>query len=465
MRAVVLATGLGLLLAPLPSPAETLPGHQQQIRQIFEELIEIDTSSTGSTTKAATAMARRLKEAGFPTADIQVVGPVPKKQNLVVRYRGAGKKKPLLLLAHLDVVDARREDWSLDPFKFTEKDGYFYGRGTTDDKAMAAIWVATFLRLKKERYVPDRDLIVALTADEEGGDHNGVAWILKNRRELLDADLCLNEGGAGEIKDGKYLVNEVQAAEKVYQTFVLEVKNKGGHSSLPVKDNAIVRLAAGLVKIGSFDFPVSMSEITRVYFDRMSAVVSGPVAKDMKAVAKGRPDPRTVKRLSDFPIYNALLRTTCVPTRLEGGHADNALPQTARAVVNCRLLPGHAPKDVQATLAKVVADPQISIKANQDSTSGPASPLRPDLLQAVERVTRAMWPGVAVVPIMGTGATDGLYLRRAGIDTYGVSGLFEDMDDVRAHGRDERIGVKQFFDGNEFLYRLVKDLSGAPAAR
>jgi acetylornithine deacetylase/succinyl-diaminopimelate desuccinylase-like protein len=465
MRLAVPVALLGLLIPGLAGADAPLTADQKLVRDIFEELIEIDTSSTGSTSKAAVAMAKRLKTAGFAPADVQVLGPVPKKGNLVARLRGSGKRKPLLLLAHLDVVDARRDDWSLDPFTFTEKDGYYYGRGTTDDKGMAAIFVATLIRLKKEGYVPDRDLIVALTADEEGGDHNGVSWLLKDHRDLLDAEYCINEGGGGEMKAGRYVANSVQASEKVYQSFVLETRNKGGHSSMPVKDNAIVRLAAAVTRIGAFDFPVSMSEITRGYFAKMSAVETGQLAKDMKAILKDKPDPAAVKRLSGNPLYNAKMRTTCVPTRLEGGHADNALPQSAKSIVNCRLLPGHASSDVLAALQKVVADPQVSVKPKAEAPSGPASPLLPDVMQAIERLTQAMWPGVPVVPTMSTGATDGLYLRRAGIPTYGVDGIFLDIDDVRAHGRDERVGVKQFFDGYEFLYRLTRELSGGATTK
>jgi len=437
-----------------------LDAHNQLARDIYKELIEINTTdSIGNTTTAAEAMAARLTSAGFPESDIQVLGPNPRKGNLVARYRGTGRRKPMLLLAHLDVVEALREDWSLDPFKLTEKDGYFYGRGSTDDKAMAAVWVATLIHFRQEGYMPDRDLIVALTADEEAGDYNGVDWILKNHRELIDADFALNEGGESLIKDGKYLLNAVQPSEKVYQSFRLEVRNAGGHSSRPVKDNAIYHLAEGLTRLSKYQFPARLNEVTLGYFQRMSALQSGQLGADMKALAKNPSDKSAIARLSTLPYENALLRTTCVATRLEGGHADNALPQTARAVVNCRLLPGDSPVEVRATLIRVIDDPKISVTPIGDANPSEASPLRPDIMGAVEQITNQMWPGIPVIPVMSTGATDGLYLRNAGIPTYGVSGFFEDVDDTRAHGRDERLGVRQFYEGREFLYRLVKALS------
>ena len=434
--------------------------HNQLAREIFKELIEINTTdSVGDTTKAAQAVAVRLKAAGFPESDVQVLGPNPRKGNLVARYRGTGQRKPLLLLAHLDVVEALREDWSFEPFTFLEKDGYFYGRGTTDDKSMAAIWTATFIRFKQEGYKPDRDLILALTADEEGGNFNGVEWLLANHRQLIDADAALNEGGESVMKNGRYLLNAVQPSEKVYQSYRLEVKNAGGHSSRPVKDNAIYHLAEGLARLAKFEFPVRLNEVTTAYYERMAPLQSGQMAADMRAAAKKPPDRRALARLSASPYDNALLRTTCVATRLEAGHAENALPQTARAVVNCRILPGESPVEVRSTLIRVLNNRKISVAPIAEARPSDASPLRPDIMGALEKTTNEMWPGIPVVPVMSTGATDGLYLRIAGIPTYGVSGLFEEIDDNRAHGKDERMGVKQFYEGREFLYRLVKALS------
>jgi acetylornithine deacetylase/succinyl-diaminopimelate desuccinylase-like protein len=434
--------------------------HNQLAREIYKELIEINTTdSIGDTTRAAEAVAVRLKAAGFPEADVRILGPHPRKGNLVARYRGTGQRRPLLLLAHLDVVEALREDWSFDPFTFLEKDGYFYGRGTIDDKAMAAIWAATFIRFKQEGYKPDRDLILALTADEEGGDFNGVQWLLKNHRDLIDADAALNEGGESVMKNRKYILNAIQPSEKVYQSFRLEVKNPGGHSSRPVKDNAIYRLADGLARLSKHEFPIKLNEVTRQYYQRMANLQSGQMAADMRAAARKSPDRGALARLSASPYDNALLRTTCVATRLDAGHAENALPQTARAVVNCRILPGESPAEVRSALIRVINDNKISVTAIADATASDPSPLRPDIMAAVEQVTDQMWPGVPVIPLMSTGATDGLFLRNAGIPTYGVSGLFEEVDDNRAHGKDERMGVKQFYEGREFLYRLVKALS------
>ena len=462
IRTIIFCVILALLAMSSSSSGQLKPpsSWQQLAQKIFEELININTTdSVGSTTKAAEAMAAELRAAGFLKEDIQVLGPNPRKGNLIARLHGTGEHKPLLLLAHLDVVEALREDWSFDPFKFFEKDGYFYGRGTTDDKAMAAIWIANLIRFKQERFEPDRDIIVALTADEEGGNSNGVTWLLQNHRNLIEAEYCFNEGGGGLIKNGKYLLNEVQASEKVYLSFNLEVKNRGGHSSLPTKDNAIYHLAEGLTRLARFDFPVHLDEITRAYFERSASLETGQSAADMKAVTFIPPDPAAVERLSRIPLYNALMRTTWVATRLAGGHADNALPQTARAVVNCRILPGESPNEVEKTLVKVLADKQISVSRIGKPLSCPASPLKPEIMKPIEQITIEMWPDVPVIPTMCTGGTDGLYLRNAGIPTYGVSGIFQDMDDFRAHGKDERIRVKSFFEGQEFLYRLVKAIS------
>jgi acetylornithine deacetylase/succinyl-diaminopimelate desuccinylase-like protein len=454
---------LTLLVAAIASiaSAQTSSPHDRLAREIYQELVNIDTSPKAGTTRAAQAMAKRLLDAGFPAGDVHVLGGAPDQHNLVARLRGTGAEQPILLLAHLDVVEARKEDWSVDPFTFQEKDGYFYGRGTTDDKAQAAIWVATLIRFKQEGFTPRRDLVVALTADEEGwGPVNGVDWLLKNHRALIDAEYCINEGGGGQIKNGRRVLNEVQAAEKHYATFRIEARNKGGHSSLPVRDNAIYSLAAALGKLAGYDFPVRLTEVTKAFFGRTAALVGGQDGADMKAVTESvEPDPAAVARLSRTALYNAMLRTTCIATMLEAGHAENALPQMARATVNCRVIPGEKPSDVQRTLERVIGDPALRVSAVTDYPPSPVSPLRPDLLQTVERTTAEMWPGVPVVPVMATGGTDGVFLRIAGIPTYGISGLFEDIDDVRAHGRDERLGVQAFYEGREFLYRLVKALA------
>ena len=432
-------------------------------REILKELVDINTTDTpnGNVTKAAEAVKARLLAAGFPAADVQVLGPDPRKGNLVARLRGTGGRRPLLLLAHLDVVEAKREDWSFDPFILLEKDGFFYGRGTSDDKSMAAQFVANLIRLKEEGVKPERDLILALTADEEGGDFNGVDWLLKNHRRLIDAEFSINEGGSGRMRGGKYLTNEIQASEKVFQDFRLEVTNSGGHSSLPIADNAIYHLAGGLARLAKFEFPVELNEVTRGYFERSAAVQSDPrMAADMRAVAGPTPDLEAATRLSSsLPYYNAQMRTTCVATRLLGGHANNALPQMATANVNCRILPGVSPASVRDKLIEVLADARIKVTFVGEATPSKPSPLRPDVIGTVESLTKEMFPGVVVVPVMSTGATDGLYLRNGEIPTYGVDGTFVDIDDVRSHGRDERVGVKQFYEGLEFQYRLIKALA------
>jgi acetylornithine deacetylase/succinyl-diaminopimelate desuccinylase-like protein len=472
MRTSVIAL-LAAVMSIVPAAAQnTVPAsaprgsqYDESARAIFKELVEINTTdSVGSTTKAAEAMAARLRAAGFPDADVQVVGPNARKGNLVARLRGRGAGKPILLLAHLDVVEAQKSDWSadLDPFAFTERDGFFYGRGTSDDKAQAAIWIANLIRYKQEGYVPARDLIVALTADEEGGSSNGVQWLLANRRGLIDADYALNEGGGGDLKNGKAIANEVQAAEKMYFSLALEARNAGGHSSLPRKDNAIYSLASALTRLAAFEFPFELNDVTRAYFAQMASIETGQTAADMTAVSLPATDLAAAARLAaSSPTYNSMMRSTCVATQLSGGHAENALPQFARAVVNCRILPGSNPRAIEQALKTAIADDGIAIRVTWEPVPSPASPLRPDLMAAVQRHTAEMWPGVIVLPMMATGATDGLHLRNAGIPTYGVDGIFYDVDDVRAHGRDERLGIKEFYGGLEFLYRLVKTLAGS----
>jgi acetylornithine deacetylase/succinyl-diaminopimelate desuccinylase-like protein len=454
----------------VPVAAQAPADYQRMGRAILKELIETDTThSTGSTTVAAERMAARLVAAGFPKADVMVVRGTGKgtetKGNLVARYRGKGLRKPVVFIAHLDVVEARREDWSMDPFVLTEQDGYFYGRGTLDQKGGSATLVAAFVRLRQEQWVPDRDLILALTADEEGGTENGVTWLLANRRDLIDADYSINiDTGGGELRGGKITALDVQAAEKIYASFSLTVKNPGGHSSLPSRDNAIYRLAAGLQRLAAFEFPVRLTDITRTYFERM-APLSGDRAADMRAVAGTAPDLAAAARLATkSPFYNAQLRTTCVATMLQAGHAENALPQTAQATVNCRLLPIDDAAAVQQALVRVLADSHIVVSPIGTPTPSPPSPLAPEPLAAIDAAARAVWgsaPAVPIIPYMETGATDGLFLRNAGIPVYGVTGIAHDPDDVRAHGKDERILVKSFNEGLEFAYQIARALGGA----
>ena len=446
------------------SDAGLLP-HQLMAKNFLRELIEIDTThATGDNTAAAQAMADKLLVAGFPPEDVQVLVPAENKGNLVARYRGRESgRKPILLLAHIDVVAADPADWTLPPFEFIEQDGYFYGRGTTDDKDEAAIHIANLIRLKEEGYVPDRDIIVALTADEEGGTHNGVTWLLEHHRELIDAEYALNEGGSGGMRNGIHIMNTVQASEKVYQSFKLETTNPGGHSSLPVRNNAIYHLADALIQIRNHDFPVSLNQVTRMFFER-TADLGSEYEDAMRGILQDPPDPAAAAALSRLPMFNSRLRTTCVATELDGGHAENALPQRARATVNCRVLPGESIDEVEEMLRTIIGNDDVTVtRLTDDGMSGiesPPSPLTPEMLGAIESVTEEMWPGVQVIPTMGTGATDGLFLRNAGIPVYGVSGLFADMDEpTRAHGQNERILAKSYFDGQEFLYRLTKTLT------
>jgi acetylornithine deacetylase/succinyl-diaminopimelate desuccinylase-like protein len=449
--------------SPSANAQTTRPDTEKQRAQdIYKQFIEIQSGfTTGSTTPVAEAAAARLRAAGFPDSDIFVGGAIPKKANLVVRYRGTGASKPILLLAHTDVVEAKREDWSMDPFQFNERDGFFYGRGTGDDKAQAAVWIANLIQYKREGFKPDRDIIVALTADEEGGGpYNGVDWLLKNHRDLIDAELALNEGGWGEESKGKKISNDLQVSEKYVLNFRFEVRNKGGHSSMPVRDNAIYHLAGALQRLADFGFPLKTNEVTAAYFQQMAKIETGPIKDDLTKIASGSRE--AMERVAAAsPAWNSTLRTTCVATMLEGGHAINALPQLAAATVNCRVLPEDSPEYVLGTLQKVVTDEQVSVKQLNDLGKAIASPMRPDVLKAVSDITTRMWPGVPTVPIMVMGATDGRYLRAAGIPTYGIQGFFMDRDDIRFHGRDERLGVESFFEGQAFLYELVKGLSSA----
>lgn len=461
-----------LALASLPAGAQEVAAspsvltrrsdaHEQRALEIYRELIEIDTThDSGSTTEAAEAMAARLIAAGFPAADVQVLEELPRKGNLVARYRGREEgAEALLLLAHLDVVEADPADWSVPPFVLLEQDGYYYGRGTLDDKDEAAIHVANLIRLREEGFVPDRDIIVALTADEEGGPDNGVEWLLEQHRDAIDAGFALNEGGGGALRAGRRISNYVQTSEKVYQSYDLEVTNPGGHSSRPEPDNAIYRLANALVRVSEHEFPLTLNDTTRRYFELTAASVEPDIAGAMRGVIRTPADRAAVAALSAIPTYNALLRTTCVATMLDAGHAENALPQRARATINCRIMPGESPDDVRAELARVIGDDQVTITPLDIARPSAPSPLAESIVGPIERITADLWPGLPVIPMMSTGATDSLYLRNVGIPVYGVSGIFADIDDNRAHGRDERLLVESFYEGLEFLYRLTRELA------
>ena len=433
----------------------------KRFHAIYKELVETNTShSVGDNTLAARRMAKHLKDAGFADADMQILEPFPKKGNLVARYRGDGSRKPLLLLAHLDVVEALRGDWKTDPFVLQETDGYFTARGSIDDKAMAAAFVSILAQLRREGFRPKRDIILALTADEERGDvpSNGVYWLVNNKRELLEAELGLNEGGGGELKDGRPSILRMQVAEKMYTTYQFMVRNPGGHSSLPTQENAIYVLSEALGRVGGHKFPVKLSEGTRSYFEKSAKVSSGQLADDMRAVASGEADDKAIERLSASPFYNAQLRTTCVATRVQAGHADNALPQSASATVNCRILPHDDARAIDAEVQRL-AGSKVEVKQVNPPLASPPSPLRPDVVKLVEALTNEMWPGVVVIPSMSTGATDSRFMRNLGMPVYGVSGLFTDPADYRIHGLDERITQKALYEGREFMYRLVKRLA------
>jgi acetylornithine deacetylase/succinyl-diaminopimelate desuccinylase-like protein len=460
---VGIVLGLAVALAWAAARADdAVPERERGLaREIYAQLVGMDTTyGSGETTRAAEAVAARLREAGIPGGDVAVLGPSPRKKNLVARVRGSGAQKPLLLLAHLDVVAARRDDWSVDPFTLLERDGYFYGRGTSDDKAMAAIFAAHLIRLARERIPLRRDVILALTAEEEGGGpENGADWLLREQRALVDAGLVLNEGGGGSMRNGRYLYNAVQAAEKTYMNYELAVRNAGGHSSRPTPENAIYRLAHALLRVEAHAFPIELNDVTRSFLGAVAHVESGDTARDMAALAADPADAAAARRLATQPTYSALLRTTCVATQLEAGHARNALPQLARANVNCRILPGHRVAEVEAELVRAIGDARVELSPSEPEVSAPPASIDPAFLRSVERVTEAMWPGVPVVPTMIAAATDSKYFRAADIPAYGVSGIFVDVDDVRAHGRDERLGVRQFYEGQEFLWRLVLDLA------
>jgi acetylornithine deacetylase/succinyl-diaminopimelate desuccinylase-like protein len=461
MRSALIASLLALEVAAPAAPV--LSPEQQFARDVYRELLEINTvTATGDTLRAAQAMAARLRAAGFPEEEVHVFNPAPRKGNLVARLRGTGARRPILLVAHLDVIEAKPTDWSTDPFTPVEKDGWLYARGSTDDKAMAASFVAALVRYKREGFVPARDIVLVLETDEEILDENGLGmrWLLKNHRDLLDAEVALNEGGNVLYVKGKPVSLELQTSEKISTFFLLEVKNKGGHSSLPSRDNAIYRLADALGRIARFDFPVKLNETTRATLDRAVVREEPAIAADIRSILGSRPDPRAAERLSQVPRYNAMLRTTCVATLLEAGHAPNALPQVARATVNCRILPDESADEIQRTLVRVVADEQIAVTKTGGGNPSPPSPIDARLVRTIERVASDFWPGVPVGPVMVPATTDSLYLRTAGIPTYGHSGMRRDFEDNnRIHGMDERLSVDAFYKGSEYLYRLVKAVS------
>jgi acetylornithine deacetylase/succinyl-diaminopimelate desuccinylase-like protein len=471
----VLATAAALAVTASGGAVPRTPADDASIRlatDIFRQLVEMDTTnSVGSTTEAAEAMAKRLRDAGFPAGDVVVIGPNSRKGNMVARLHGTGAYKPLLLIGHLDVVTAKRSDWTTDPFQFVEKDGYYYGRGTQDMKDGDAIMMTTLIRMKQEGFRPDRDIILALTAEEEGGPFNGVEWLIKNHRDLVDAEFVLNHDGGGVyVEKGKLLALTVDASEKVYADYQLSSVNAGGHSSIPRRDNTIYQLTDALGRLEQYTFPFEMNAVTRVELAGLAETYPAEKAALVKAVLKEPPDQEAIAKLSsDDPILNSTMRTTCVATRLAAGHANNALPQTATSNVNCRIFPGHSPEEIRQELVKIVADPRVTVSYVQ--TDGSITPTAPteespaavapseDVMKPLREVSAEFWPGMPVAPDMLVGASDSKYANAAGMPAYGISGVAIDSNDIRAHGKDERLPVQSFETGVQFYYRYLKALT------
>jgi acetylornithine deacetylase/succinyl-diaminopimelate desuccinylase-like protein len=463
--------GLSGAAAVLMALSAAAASDDKTAHDIFKQLIEINTTdSVGSTTLAAQAMAQRLLDAGFPKADVVVLGPNDRKGNMIARYHGkpGSKLKPVLIIGHLDVVEAKREDWSTDPFQFVEKDGYFYGRGTQDMKDSDAIAVSAFIRMRKEGYVPDRDIILALTADEEGGKSNGVDWLLKNHRELIEAEFALNPD-AGGVRPDKPQIVGFEATEKLYADYQVLATNPGGHSSLPIPDNAIYHVANALAALQKWAFPFELNTVTREYFTQMAKIETGQSAADMRAILTTPPDPKAVERLSQDAHSNAVMRTTCVATMLSGGHATNALPGRAEANVNCRIFPGHSQEEIRLQLIKLFNDPKLTVRYRGDNgeltdhgsdrKAMAPPPLRDDVMNSLRSVAAKLWPGYVVLPIMEPGASDSIYTMNAGIPSYGISGVAIERSDDKAHGRDERVRMDAYYKGAEFYYQFLKALT------
>jgi acetylornithine deacetylase/succinyl-diaminopimelate desuccinylase-like protein len=475
LTASVFVSCLGLSLLAQDSLPVASPADRAEAREIFKQLIEINTTDTpgGNVTTAAVAIQKRFFDAGFSTEDVRLLGPDPRKQNLVVRMRAAGRstEKPVLFLCHIDVVQALRTDWHTDPFEFVEKDGYYYGRGTQDMKDSDAALVFTFLRLHREGYKPHRDLILALTADEEGGKFNGADWLVRQHRDLVDAAFVINpDAGGVELDHGHTIVADVEATEKVYSDFQITAVNRGGHSSLPRPDNAIYELTTALNKLAAYSFPFELNEVTRNYFENLSKRETGQTATDMRAILASPPDLSAAARLSAEPSFNSNFRTTCVATRLSGGHANNALPQTAQANVNCRIFPGHSPEEIRKQLIAVFADPQLTVKYVSDAgvvadtaperkAIAPPAPIK-EVFDPLTRITQEIWPGTPVTPVMENGASDSIYFAQAGIPSYGYSAIALERDDDRAHGQDERLPVDSYWKSLDFFYAFTKELGG-----
>ena len=454
---------IGGLVAAMPAQATTETEGLQRFRAIYKELVETNTTlSAGDCTLAAQRMAARLKLAGYPDSDLRVFVPEghPKEGGLLAVLHGSDPQaKAILMLAHVDVVEAKREDWTRDPFTLIEEDGYFYGRGTSDMKAQAAIWVDNLIRYREEGYKPRRSIKLALTCGEETSSAlNGAGWLTKNARDAIDAAWALTEGVDGDLDaHGHRIALEILAAEKTSQNFVLEATNPGGHSSRPVPDNAIYHLVRAVDRVSHFEFPVELDDANRAYFTGMSKIVGGQAGAAMVAVVKNPQDVAALAILDKDHNWHAMLRTTCVATMLAAGHATNALPQRATANINCRIFPGDTRDAVQAQLVAVIEDPKVSVTIPE--IRGPiatAAPLTPQILEPIEKVAHELWPGVPVIPALEPGASDAQFLNPAGIPTYGITGIFIDPDGGNIHGLNERVRVQSVYEGRTFLYRLVK---------
>jgi len=462
---IVLAAACGIFIAAAPpAPGPMPPADNQKLaHDIFKELVEIHSVHDVGTKETAAVMAKYLLAGGFAPEDVHVLPETkyPNQVNVVVRLHGKGKGKPILYICHMDVVEAKAADWTLPPFQFIEKDGYFYGRGTSDMKDEDSAVAASLIRLKQEGFVPDRDIIVAFTADEEvGEEQDGPAFLLAEHRDLVDAGLVIDpDGGSGEIENGKRLDFGVETSEKTYVTFTLDVMNKGGHSSEPRPDNAIYELANGLTKLSKYQFPITLNATTRIYFKSMAAFQTGKKRADMLAVAAPKPDMKAAMRLTRDVPMNAILHSTCVATMLNAGVQENALPAHAQATVQCRIMPNETVEGTRKTIAKIVGDPAIKVSQLGMVTAAPESPPTKALMHSVETVVHSMWPGVPVIPDMAAGASDSIFTRNAGIPSYGIGGGWNDIDDIRMHGRDERHEIGDFYQTVEFTYRLMKELS------
>ncbi|HEY2467141.1 MAG TPA: M20/M25/M40 family metallo-hydrolase [Terracidiphilus sp.] len=466
------AAAIAAQSASLPTAS---PADRAEARDIFKQLIEINTTDTakGSVTAATTAMQKRFLDAGFSHDDVHLLGPDANKQNLVVRIHAGAPttEKPVLFLCHIDVVEALPSDWHTDPFQFVEKDGYYYGRGTQDMKESDAALVWAFLKLHRENYKPKRDLILALTADEEGGKFNGASWLVQNHRDLVDAAFVINPDAGGiELDHGRALVADVEATEKVYADYEVTARNPGGHSSRPRPDNAIYELTAALNKLAAYSFPFELNEVTRTYFQNLSKQETGQTAQDIKAILATPPDLGAAGRLSAEPDFNSNFRTTCVATMLQAGHARNALAQTAQANVNCRIFPGHSPEEIRQQLISVFSDSKLNVNYVSDAgavsdTAPERKPIVPpppikEVFGPLARITNQIWPGVPVTPVMENGASDSIYFAQAGIPCYGYSAIALERDDDRAHGQDERLPVDSYWKSLDFFYAFSKALGG-----